>query len=280
MSKHVVEYTIHKERNKVFKQKWLEPYLFEFTNIATGKVDFYRFAINNRYIKTEKRFKTLDEALQYKTMCMTMISQQNFEHIKCSEYNEKLETYPNNLFIDLDIPFDEYTEWEMTGRSQEKLEEYLAFLDKRSKAIVVSYYNGGTLEYVGKAFNVTRERIRQIIAKSLKRMKHKKTVNLAVVERKNITDEEYFKAKAIIKQYEEEHKTVKKPKYDNELFNRETDTLPLSVRPTNSLRRNGYRLVGDVANATIAELQQIRGMGKKSLDEIIKVFRKIGIRLN
>ena len=52
---------------------------------------------------------------------------------------------------------------------------------------------------------------------------------------------------------------------------------PLSVRATNVLLRAGKKTIKDVLNCTPSELQNIRNMGRNTLEEIHERFRKYGV---
>lgn len=51
---------------------------------------------------------------------------------------------------------------------------------------------------------------------------------------------------------------------------------PLTVRTANVLRRAGKETIKDVLDCTPTELERIRNMGKKSLEEIAERFSKYG----
>ena len=51
---------------------------------------------------------------------------------------------------------------------------------------------------------------------------------------------------------------------------------PLSMRTQNILLRANYNTIGDVLGSTLTELERVRNMGKKSMDEIKERFSKYG----
>ncbi len=56
--------------------------------------------------------------------------------------------------------------------------------------------------------------------------------------------------------------------------------LDLSVRAYNCLKRAGINTIGDLRKMTPEEVNQIRNLGKKSLDEILQKLTDLGIMLN
>lgn len=54
------------------------------------------------------------------------------------------------------------------------------------------------------------------------------------------------------------------------------DTLNLSVRSLNCLKKIGIELIGELALMSEAELKELKNLGKKSLDEIKDVMKAIG----
>lgn len=48
--------------------------------------------------------------------------------------------------------------------------------------------------------------------------------------------------------------------------------LELSVRSFNILKRNGYNTLADIIRLTPAQMMKMRNMGRKSLEEIMKVI--------
>lgn len=51
---------------------------------------------------------------------------------------------------------------------------------------------------------------------------------------------------------------------------------PLSLRTQNVLLRAGFNTIGDVLDSTPTELERVRNMGKKSLEEVKERFAKYG----
>lgn len=57
------------------------------------------------------------------------------------------------------------------------------------------------------------------------------------------------------------------------------EDLELSVRSYNCLKRAGYNTAGSIARAGKSELSKVRNMGKKSLDEIERTLKSVGLVL-
>ena len=57
------------------------------------------------------------------------------------------------------------------------------------------------------------------------------------------------------------------------------EELDLPTRVANSLRRGGYKTLGDLANATAADIAKVKNIGAKSVDEIISQLKQKGINI-
>ena len=52
--------------------------------------------------------------------------------------------------------------------------------------------------------------------------------------------------------------------------------LPLSIRVSNALRRKGANNVGDIKKLTLLDLLNVRNLGAKGTDELIRMMKTIG----
>lgn len=52
--------------------------------------------------------------------------------------------------------------------------------------------------------------------------------------------------------------------------------LPLSIRVSNALRRRGVKNVGDIKKLTLLDLLNVRNLGAKGTDELIRMMKTIG----
>ncbi len=58
------------------------------------------------------------------------------------------------------------------------------------------------------------------------------------------------------------------------------DELDLSVRSHNCLKRAGINTVEDLVGKTEEDMMKVRNLGRKSLDEVLKKMKELGIALN
>jgi Bacterial RNA polymerase, alpha chain C terminal domain len=67
---------------------------------------------------------------------------------------------------------------------------------------------------------------------------------------------------------------------EDDLYRRTVaEAMQLSARARNCLTRGGIATVGDLARRTVRDLQSIRALGAKTLDEILAEVRRLGINL-
>nr|WP_318032893.1 DNA-directed RNA polymerase subunit alpha C-terminal domain-containing protein [Mycoplasmopsis cynos] len=59
----------------------------------------------------------------------------------------------------------------------------------------------------------------------------------------------------------------------------EITQLGLSVRSLNALRKNGKRKISQIASMTLEELEAVKNLGRKSIEEIIEKLREFGYEL-
>lgn len=176
--------------------------------------------------------------------------------------------YPDNLLYDI---FG--CEWEFPRPADfdGSLEYVLHTLTERERRVLdFRYKDSLTFEAIGKRECVTRERIRQIHAKSFRKLRHPERLNYlkygvsGVIARQTESAREVALA-SLPKQDKPEDITL--------------EELELSVRSYNCLKRAGMNTLHDVAEMTFDELCHVRNIGKKSVDEICAVLTNFGIRL-
>ena len=182
--------------------------------------------------------------------------------------NPTTHPYPDNLLYDI---FGGEWEFPRPGDFDGSLEYVLHTLTERERRVLdFRYQEGLTFEEIGKRFCVTRERIRQIHAKSLRKLRRPDRLNYlkhgvsGVIARKTENAREVALA-SLPKQDKPEDITL--------------EELGLSVRSYNCLKRAGMNTLHDVAEMTFDELCNVRNLGKRSIDEICAALTNFGIRL-
>lgn len=116
------------------------------------------------------------------------------------------------------------------------------------------------LEDLAKEMGVTRERIRQVEAKAQKKI-------LSHIKTRKAEIEEKHEMKA------------RREEYGDEILDQKIDTLDLSVRTYNGLRRNNISTIGDIMKMSNAEVMKIRNFGRKSYHEVVEQLKKYGLVL-
>ena len=209
--------------------------------------------------------------------------------------------YPYNLLDDIVRPMlprdDKWNYlWQevLTPDQEEGLRLALASLTEREQTIVRFFYGQETtLEATAKAFNLTRERIRQILAKSVRKLRHPVRFNLIQYGAEGY--KRISSSKQRMLRLEEEDKFLddmeqvliqRRAFLENAMLldaprkNKEERTpveymdlsyLDLSVRSYNCMKRAGCNTIGDViriAKLGDSDLRKIRNLGRKSVEEI------------
>lgn len=155
--------------------------------------------------------------------------------------------------------------------------------DREQKVLDLRFIHGLTYEQCGYRFDVTRERIRQIEAKALRKLRHPRfakhylldTLNKAFeidaerarLEREN--NQLVARLNALGDKIAREKKTQER-KVD-------IDEMELSVRSYNCLKRAGIYYVSDLDGMTYEKLKKVRNLGRKSIIEVINKAAEYGI---
>lgn len=158
--------------------------------------------------------------------------------------------------------------------------------DAREKEILeLRYKYKKTFEQIAEMFNVTRERIRQIERKAIRKLKHKEYnfigISLvdhakAIREYDSRIDELYrFISTAKICVTQEE---ADKVKVKDSLIT-PIEEMDFSVRAYNCLKRAGIHTLSDLSKKTTGDILKIRNLGRKSVEEIITKAKKYGINI-
>jgi hypothetical protein len=169
----------------------------------------------------------------------------------------------------------------------------LATLTEREQWVLTSRFQRKlTLEQCGKEYGITRERIRQIEAKAIRKLRHPsrsnmlKSVPLTELQAKhteycNLKDEYEWLKKAF------ESLTARKAEpgvimpmveYAT-LLETPLEAMGLSGRSYNCLRRAGKDTLGDIVEMYEHELAKVRNLGRKSYEEVIAKLKEYGLGL-
>lgn len=196
-----------------------------------------------------------------------------------------LPVWPYNL---VDEIFKEPTEDVLNYDQLAGLQNALDTLTDRERKVVYLYYrNGLTLRQVGEMESVGPVRIRQILAKSLRKLRHPSRANQIRLGAELAAKESYVKTKEAelearlkaVEEYEESLNAL------NDCPSQPTkraitlDDLNLSVRSYNCLSRGRIKSLTELMDiAKVGELANIRNLGKKSILEICnKIYILAGV---
>jgi len=180
----------------------------------------------------------------------------------------------------------------------------LSTLAEREQMVIKEkYYEDKTFEEIAKPYHVTRERIRQIESKALRKLRHPSRKNIllngkavydAEMELRELHSQNELR---IIELKKEEEKRIREelikmrseggfensPYADHpspsDLMDVDICELELSVRSYNVLRRAGINTIGEITNLSYADLSRLRNMGRKSADEIATKLKELGLEL-
>lgn len=193
---------------------------------------------------------------------------------------------------------------------QETVEIALETLTEREKKALIMYYRDGMeWEEIGTVFGVGRERVRQIMLKAMRKMRHPSRLNYLYLgnrgyislkkAQENLQKDFEVRMRAkmvdhmsdyISGAFEREFAIAKesvlrglrKP-YENLKGDNTTvmdltiEELDLSIRSYNCLKRAGLNTVNDICQLSADDLLHIRNLGKRSYDEIKRKLNSLGI---
>lgn len=232
---------------------------------------------------------------------------------------KKEEGFPYNLWMKIfgDMPEEPLV--------QDQVDGIFAALDtltpREKDAILYCYRDGMTLEQAGRKFNITRERLRQIVAKGCRKLRHQSRRWLieygaegwkaqstyakrkAEIDREMAEMDAEFGAFVADLQLKREKLSELERSLDaksealaileaevakrGDAFEQahggalslKIDELDFSVRTYNCLARGGCETVKDILNLGVDGLMQVRNLGKKSLNEVVKKLATLGLSL-
>lgn len=225
-------------------------------------------------IDYRKAFNTLEEAEQYLDDLEKNSIRANFD-------------YPLDvielLFGENEIVDIAYIE----NNFDDNLKVVLETLTEREARLFVKIWKYGfTFEAVAKQEGVTKERIRQIVNKAVRKIKHPsrlvilrfgKEVKDLQDDITKLTLELSNKKQELIEQINNPQKIVLTK--EEKLESIKIEDLDLSVRAYRCLKRANINKLTDLLQKSETDLMRIRNLGRKSLKEIILKLNDMGFSL-
>ena len=159
--------------------------------------------------------------------------------------------------------------------------------DNESKVIWSRFVDGNSLEETGERYGITRERVRQIEVRAIKRLRHPTRMEIlkygrevCALARKRFEQERdrrvwelettMLRREKIVISEPEEHRESIDPA---ELH---IEQLGLGARAFNALARANLRTVGDLRGMSYNDLTSIRNMGAKTASTIVQALEECG----
>ena len=209
-------------------------------------------------------------------------------NVKTESKVELTDIYPLNLAKSIFGSEEEARKVYMPG-----IAAAMATLTEREQGVLACRFQRKlTLEQTGKEYGITRERIRQIEAKALRKLRHPTRANLMKAvplpelqakhtEYCNLKDEYEWLKKAfesLTVQKAEPGVIIPMAEHASRL-EMPIEELDLSVRSFNCLKRRGVNTLRDIVGMTEYELAQVRNLGRKSYEEVIEKLKEYGLGL-
>ena len=193
--------------------------------------------------------------------------------------------YPGNLLIAL-AKFGNREPLKTLPADWEVSLEYVITngLTEREAGIVkLRYQQGMTYDSIGKVYGVTRERVRQIDAKALRKLRHPSRwryiqygINGVVDSIKETAFQEGYQ-RGIQFGYKKAIADAKANSVNHlEYGDLKLEDLDLSVRSFNCMYRAGVKCAVDIVDMGYRGLVLVRGFGKRSYDEVIEKLAQFG----
>lgn len=177
------------------------------------------------------------------------------------------------------------------------------FETERGVQILERYLEGETLEEIGRIHDLTRERVRQILGKTILRTRHRTPIVskwfkvfskteyvtmdpekvLELLERnKNLESENIILRTSLdaeLKLSNSEHKSVEEILKKQSILKKPVTELDFSVRALNTLKASDMGTLEAIVKFSEFELLQVKRFGQKSLDEVKDVLALHGLTL-
>jgi len=177
------------------------------------------------------------------------------------------------------------------------LEAIETLSDREQKVLHLRYEEGLTYEQTGKEFDVTRERIRQVEEKAMRKLrspflakkyilvdaqttqdlkKENEDLMLQVICLRDKLKKIYDAVGVNPDEAEKKAKEAVKPEPEHLPS---IDEMELSVRSYNCLKRAGIDTIDQLKGKTEADLRHVRNLGRKSIIEVITKAKEWGITI-
>ncbi|MBR3795757.1 MAG: hypothetical protein IKK34_06985 [Clostridia bacterium] len=162
-------------------------------------------------------------------------------------------------------------------------------LSEREKTCILERYRDhDSLAAIGQRHKVTTERIRQVVGKAVRKLRHPSRMRIieygvhGYLARQTAEAAEKAGRRAAFKAVEDyklgralnpgDAEAVEREK----LYSVRIEDLNLSVRSFHCLKRQCVNTVGDLLTMTAEELERVRNLGVKSHDEIVTALERLG----
>lgn len=169
------------------------------------------------------------------------------------------------------------------------MESLKSLTEREQKILEMRFRHFMTLEETGKEFNVTRDRIRQIEAKAIRKLRHPRhwkswkldTMGKYIEAEKEASGLalENINLKRKLERLGATPEQIKEPEREPELADVSIEELELSVRSYNCLKRADINTLKDLTKKTYDEMIRVRNLGRKSLEEVMKKMEERGVSL-
>ena len=148
-----------------------------------------------------------------------------------------------------------------------------------------------TYEEVGKLYNVTRERIRQVEAKALRKLRHPNRSkylkygvsgiieNIRTGYRNRFADLESKLIELCKLNEQKANKVIDDVRLRQKYDSTKIEDMDLSVRSYHCLKRAGICNLQQLAKLSYEDLTHVRNLGRKSTEEIIEKLKEYGYEI-
>ena len=287
----------------------VEELIYKYKQPESGVIR-YMVRANKERIHVRNTFATLEEARtfkQYYIDCVAKARLQKKQSMK--EFNKNTDhlEYPETLLAQLDITPEAFGNYydEIVPNFNENIKRILdkeMFSDRERYCLMAYYKDVRDLEDIGKSLDVTRERIRQIIGKAIRKLKHPTNRDMLLQGKDKFELISINEKEEIIKEFKEKigydliiewignheiteelldvcHSIINTYNNNKPKGKEETpiEDLDLSVRSYNCLKRWGINTLKDLTSMTRDGMMKVRNLGRKSLKEVESKLKEIGL---